>query len=360
MEVKDVTSRNIDNEVSVIEVLRKFKGIIRYLFKKWMVLLLAALFGGCVGYLYTKSKDPIYTATTTFVIETGDDGGGIGQYAGIASMMGVDLGGGSGSIFQGDNILELYRSRKMIEAALLTPVSYDSSKLVIDLYLDQSGLKEKWKTNKPDLLTINFKKNRQINSLLQRKRDSILSNVVFDINRKNLSVGKLDKKLALMKIDVSSKNEFFSKEFNNSLVNEVNTFYISTKTKKSLNSIQILQSKADSVRGVMNGAIISAAIAIDNTPNLNPTKQVQRIVPAQRSQFTAETNRAVLSQLIQNLEMSKVGLLKETPLIQIVDEPIYPLKVDEINLIKEVVLFSFVAVFLLSVILIFIPFLNKI
>jgi hypothetical protein len=360
MEVKDVTSRNIDNEVSVIEVLRKFKGIIRSLFKKWMILLLAALIGGGGGYLYTKSKDPIYTATTTFVIETGDDGGGIGQYAGIASMMGVDLGGGSGSIFQGDNILELYRSRKMIEAALLTPVSYDSSKLVIDLYLDQSGLKEKWKKNKPDLLTINFKKNKQINSLLQRKRDSILGNVVFDINRKNLSVGKLDKKLALMKIDVSSKNEFFSKEFNNSLVNEVNTFYISTKTKKSLNSIQILQGKADSVKGVMNGAIISAAIAIDNTPNLNPTKQVQRIAPAQRSQFTAETNRAVLSQLIQNLEMSKVGLLKETPLIQIVDEPIYPLKVDEINLIKEVVLFSFVAVFLLSVILILIPFLNKI
>jgi len=360
METKDITNTNIDNEVSVIVVLRKFKGIIRYLFNRWMILLSAAVVGSGAGYLYTKFKDPIYTATTTFVIESGDQGGGIGQYAGIASIMGVDLGGGNGSIFQGDNILELYKSRKMIEAALLKPISYDSSKLVIDLYLDQSGLIKRWERKSPDLLKIDFKNSRQGDASLQRKRDSVLGNVFVDINRKYLFVGKIDKKLALMKIDVSSKNERFSKEFNSALVNEVNGFYIATKTKKSLDNIEILQHKSDSVRGVMNGAIFSAAVAVDNTPNLNPTKQVQRIAPAQRSQFTAETNKAVLGQLIQNLEMSKVALLKETPLIQIVDEPVYPLKVDQISLLKEIFLFSFMGVFLSSFLLICIHFIKKI
>lgn len=142
--------------------------------------------------------------------------------------------------------------------------------------------------------------------------------------------------MSIIKIDVKSENEVFAKEFNEALVMEVNEFYIQTKTKKSLDNIVILQHKTDSVRAVMNGAISSAAIIVDATPNLNLTKQAQRIVPSQRSQFSAETNKAILGQLVQNLEMSKMALMKEAPLIQKVDEPIYPLSVERIGKLKSV------------------------
>lgn len=295
----------------------------KYLLSKWYILLIAGLTGGISGFYYAKLKKPLYMATTTFVLEAGEQGGNLGQYAGMAAMVGINLGGSEGGIFQGDNLLELYKSRKMIESALLKPVETDSSKLLVDLYLDLNNTRDRWQKESPDLLKINFKRINE--GRLQRSKDSILQNIVLDINKKNLIVDKLDKKLSIIKVNVSSESELFSKEFNEAIVDEVNTFYINTKTKKSLDNIRILQYKTDSVRQVMNGSISAAASVVDATPNLNPTRQAQRIIPTQRLQFSAETNKAILGQLVQNLEMSKMALMKEAPLIQKVDEPIYPL-----------------------------------
>ncbi|MEJ5055173.1 lipopolysaccharide biosynthesis protein [Sphingobacterium sp. MYb382] len=327
-------------ETSLKDLILNIQEWLRYFLSQWYILLTAVLIGASGGFFYTKSKKPIYTATTTFVLESGERGGGLGQYAGMAAMAGIDLGGAGGGIFQGDNLLELYKSRKMIEAALLTPSLETNQEILIDKFLIITNTKDRWKEKKPELLSINFGKSIQIDALKQRQRDSVIATAVETINKEFLNVGKPDKKLSIIKIDVKSENETFAKEFNEALVKEVNDFYVQTKTKKSLDNIAILQHKTDSVRAVMNGAIASAAVVIDATPNLNPTKQAQRIVPSQRSQFSAETNRTILGQLVQNLEMSKMALLKEAPLIQKVDEPIYPLKVESVGKLKMMVLFG--------------------
>ncbi len=329
-----------EKTLGVKEVILALQDWVKYFISKWYILLIAGLVGAGVGVLYAKFTKPVFTATTTFVLESGEKAaGGLGQYAGVAAMVGIDLGGGSGGIFQGDNLLELYKSRKMLEAALLTPLKSDSSKLLIDRYLDVSEMKKDWKSKKPVLMEIDFRKNNQIG--LQRDRDSILQKIIKDINKGSLSVAKPSSKLSIIKVDVKSEDEVFAKEFNEALVNEVNAFYLTTKTKKSLNNIEILQHKTDSVRAVMYGSISTAAAVIDATPNLNPTRQVQRIVPSQRSQFSAETNKAILGQLVQNLEMSKMALMKEAPLIQTVDTPVYPLEKKKVGLIKAPVIGAF-------------------
>jgi uncharacterized protein involved in exopolysaccharide biosynthesis len=42
-----------------------------------------------------------------------------------------------------------------------------------------------------------------------------------------------------------------------------------------------------------------------------------------------QANTAILTQLVTNLEMAKVTLLRETPLIQLIDRPTLPLKKDK-------------------------------
>src|SRR5690606_823126 len=96
---------------------------------------------------------------------------------------------------------------------------------------------------------------------------------------------KPDKKLSIIKVEVTSPDEVFSKAFNENLVRRVNDFYIQTKTKRSTDNIATLQHKVDSVQAVMTDAIYSAAKVSDATPNLNPTRQVQRLGPAQKAQF---------------------------------------------------------------------------
>lgn len=333
-------------EISLKDFILKTQDWLKYLLSKWYILLIAGFIGGGLGFLYARSKKPIYTATTTFVLESGEKGGGLGQYAGMAAMMGIDLGNNDGGIFQGDNLLKLYKSRKMIEAALLQTSTSDNSKLLIDRFLEMNNTKDIWKDKAPYLLEIDFKKNDF--GPLQRSRDSIIYTVFTAINKNNLEVGTLDNKSSIIKAEVKSEDEVFSKEFNEAIVNEVNSFYIQSKTKKSLDNIAILQHKTDSVRAVMNGNISAAASVFDATPNLNPTRQAQRIVPTQRSQFSAETNKAILGQLVQNLEMSKMTLMKESPLIEKLDEPIFPLEKEVTSKIKFSVLFGFVFMFLVA------------
>ena len=57
---------------------------------------------------------------------------GIGQMSGMASLLGVNLGGlgGTNGLFQGDNIMELYRSDRMLEETLLSP--FDNKKLLVN------------------------------------------------------------------------------------------------------------------------------------------------------------------------------------------------------------------------------------
>ena len=331
-----------DDEISLKELILKIREWWRYLLSKWMVIFVFGLLGGALGFAYAYFKKPIYTATTTFVLEDEKGGGGLGNLAGLASMAGVDLGGGGGGIFQGDNILGLYKSRTMLEQTLLTSVEINGNKqLLVDHYIEFNELRKKW-AEKPALANLNFSLDTLRNGDLvikpNRLRDSVLGVIVIDLNKNNLFVAKPDKKLSTIQVDVKATNELFAKTFNDELVKNVNEFYINTKTKKTLQNVKILQHKTDSVRAVMNGSIFRAVAVADATPNLNPTRQVQRVAPAQQAQFSAETNKAVLSEMVKNLELTKMTLLKETPLIQVIDQPIYPLKMEKFGKTKGIFL----------------------
>ena len=340
-----------NDEMSLKELILKIREWWRYLLSKWMVILLFVLLGGILGFTYAYFKKPVYTATTTFVLEDEKAGSaGLGNLAGLASMAGVDLGGSGGGIFQGDNILELYKSRTMIQKTLLTPVDVNGKKqLLIDRYIEFNGLRDKWKSQ-PLLKDIRF--GTKVNESFTRVQDSIIGAIVNDINNNYLFVGKPDKKLSIIKADVKSKDELFAKAFNDEIVKTVNEFYVNTKTKKTLQNVQILQHKTDSVRAVMNGSIYAAVAIADATPNLNPTRQVQRAVPSQKAQFSAETNKSILAEMVKNLEMTKMSLLKETPLIQVVDTPIYPLSVNRYSKAKSAVAVSVIFCILISIFLI--------
>lgn len=326
-----------NDEVSLKELILKIHDWWKYLLSKWLIIVAFGLLGAVLGLVYAILQKPVYTASTTFVLEDEKGGMGLGNFAGLASIAGVDLGGGGGGIFQGDNILSLYKSRTMLEQTLLTSVSIDGKpQLLVDRYIAFNHLRKKWE-DKTALSNLQFKA-YTLQTAPNRLRDSVLGEIVLDLNKNYLSVAKPDKKLSTIQVDVKAKDEVFAKAFNDALVKTVNEFYINTKTKKTLNNVQILQHKTDSVRAVMNGAIYTAVAVADATPNLNPTRQVQRVAPAQKAQFSAETNKSILAEMVKNLEMTKMALLKETPLIQVVDQPIYPLKKEKLGKLKSIVL----------------------
>jgi hypothetical protein len=131
----------------------------------------------------------------------------------------------------------------------------------------------------------------------------------------------------------------------------VSEFYIETKSKKAKNNVAILQRQADSIRNELNLAITGVAITSDNTFNLNPALNVNRI-PSTKKQIDVQANTAILTQLVTNLEMAKVTLLRETPLIQLIDRPTLPLKKDKAVKVKFLLLWGILSGFLATMYLI--------
>ena len=142
--------------------------------------------------------------------------------------------------------------------------------------------------------------------------------------------------------------ENFSKAFTEALVREVSQFYVETKTKKSAANVAILQHQTDSVRNQLNRAISGVAQSNDDVPNLNASRQILRSSGQQR-QIDVQANTAILTELVKNLELSKLSLRKETPLIQVIDKPILPLPVERFGKAKGILLGGFLAGFLLVI-----------
>lgn len=338
-----MAKKSIENdEITLKELIQKIKEFYFYLLTQSKTLILIGLIGAGLGLTFSFFKKPIYTATLTFALED-EKSGGLGGAIGLASSFGLDLGGSGGGVFSGSNLTELFKSRSMVEQTLLSPVNFRGKTISLaEMYIQNNGWRDKWK-DKSEFTSIMFlpKDNR---AKFTRTQDSIMGEIYSNLSRFGLSVVQKDKKVSIINIDVSSKNELFSKFFCEALAKQVGTFYIETKSKKARLNMAILERQVDSIRRELNSAITGVAVANDNTFNLNPALNVRR-TPSARRQVDVQANTAILTELVKQSELAKVTLRKETPLIQVIDKPILPLSKERFGKVKGIVLGGFLAVF---------------
>ena len=338
-----------NDEITLKELLEKAKEWYSYLLSQWKIIVLAGVIGAALGLAYSISKKPIYTATLTFALED-EKGGGMSGALGLASSLGLDLGVSAGGIFTGSNLMELFKSRSMVEQTLMQPVLAGADTISLaEMYIRNQEWREDWQ-EKPKLKSIQFP------PLTKRKyftleHDSIMGKMYEDLSKTSLTVAQKDKKISIISIDVKSENEAFAKAFSESLAKQVSDFYVDTKSKKARMNMAILQRQTDSIRAELNGAITGVAVANDNTFMLNPALNINR-APSAKRQVDVQANTAILTELVKQTELAKVTLRKETPLIQIIDRPILPLPKEQFGKAKGILLGSILAGFFMISILI--------
>lgn len=329
---------NENKELTLMDLMRKVKAF-WILLKQNMVRLIAfGILGGAAGFILAKLYPIKYVAMTTFVVEDDKSSTGLSGALGIASSLGFDLGGAASSAFTGANLIELLKSRKIIEQTLFHQASNKfPNQTLAEEFIQVNGLRDKWEKKNPEL-------NKRIQFPLGLDRDScaflqdsVLAVIYYQIANKDLIVFQKDKKLSIITVEMKSKSEHFSKAFAEAIISEVSQLYVETKSKKARNNLEILQRQADSVRSELNSSIRSVAVANDNVYNLNPALNAAR-TPSSQRQVDVQANNAVLIELVKNLELAKISVRKETPLIQLIDKPILPLRKEK----KSRIIFSFV------------------
>ena len=98
----------------------------------------------------------------------------------------------------------------------------------------------------------------------------------------------------------------------------------------------------DSVKKALNINISAVSTEIDNVYNLNPAFNIKS-TPSKQKQIDVQSNTAILTNLVVQLELAKIALRKETPLIQLIDPPIFPLEKIKLRKFKTLIIGSFIS-----------------
>lgn len=317
----------IDDKITFRELIHRGEAWLKFFSTKRKVIILAVILGAVLGLVASWLKKPTYTANTTFVLED-SSGSGVGGLSGLASLAGINLGslGSSSGLFQGDNIIELYRSDNMLIQSLLSPSAELQGKRLVERYIEFHELEEKW-GDKVNFDALDFSRSRSSFSVEQ---DSVMKELAKLIRENELGVEKPDRKLSIIKVAVTSKDEKFAKAYNEALVENVNAFYFETKTKKTSENLSILQTQADSMRSLLDASLAEYAGLQDERPNPNPLMQ-RAGVGAKSKQVDIQVATAAYAEIVKNLEIAKINHRNSSPLIQIIDKPRFPLEKSELK-----------------------------
>jgi hypothetical protein len=349
LENNQIENANTDNdEISLKELIFKIKEWGSFLKTKQKTILIAGFIGASIGLTIALFEKPSYKAVLTFAMEEDKgSGGGLSGALGLANSFGIDLGagGGAGGAFAASNLAELMKSRLIVEKVLLEPIKIKGKIIsLLEYYIQINDLRKKW-GKKPNLKNIQFLPNAD-KSNFTLQQDSIIREIHKALIEKgNLSIMQKDKKVTILFVEVNSENEIFSKIFCENLAKETSSFYIETKSKKAKINVDVLQKQVDSVKNALDGAITGVASETDNVYNMNPALNIKG-APSKRMQIDVTANTAILTNLVVQLELAKINLRKETPLIQLIDRPTLPLEMDKIGKLKSIILGGVLSAFL--------------
>ncbi len=333
----------MSEEINIYQIIIKFKKTFKIIIQKWKLILIMSILGSFFGYFYASSKNKIYFAELTFAVEDNQSSGLGGS---LANTFGLDLGTSSEGMFSSKNLIELFKSRRMVEKTLLSPIIYNKKIISLaEMFIINNRLRNVWK-NKPKIKNIKFSPSTDRGNFTFIQ-DSVLGEISELIINKYINIIQKDKKSMIMTIVIKCENEKFAKYFTETITKVVMDDYIELKSKKGRLNVTILQNQTDSVRNELNNAISGVAKANDNTFNLNPALNVHRI-PSAKKEVDIQANSAILGELVKQLEMSKVSLRKETPFIQIIDQPILPLKSEKLSNKKGIIIGGLLSVLIMT------------
>ncbi|MDB2589061.1 hypothetical protein N9Y33_04225 [Bacteroidia bacterium] len=296
---------SIEDVFSVIKktvpYIRRYKRVLLF----WILGL--GLMGGGVGLFLKKDK------RATFIIAAEQEGSA--GWDGLLAQFGLDIGGSNpGGIFEGESLVSLFKVRTLIERSLLKPINTNS-----DTTIAQRIFPEVKGSEDPKFVGLKF-------GISKYKKNKLHDTAMFLIYRhvtENLvSVFKPEKKQSFIHVQCDHPDEQVALMLGTSLIETVTQFYVESLTKKAKHNLNVLKLEADSVRRVLNDNIKNTAQYMDL--NINPLTQMAR-VNQNRSTIDLQISVSLYGEIVKNLKLAEIGLRKQTPLIQLIEKPHFPL-----------------------------------
>ena len=339
------TQNSVENIAAANEVhasLEKGKLWIRFLMRQWILIGLICVGAGLAGIFYAMNEAIQFESELTFSLDENSSSSN-GGLASLAAQFG--LGASDNDLFSGDNIVEVIKSRTIIERVLLSTDTFNGKSTSLIEYYNTLSSRKNVKNEPPVNLPPGLKKGH-----LSYIQDSVLYDTYTNILKNFLTAGRPDKQLNIYILKFRSPNEKFTKIFTEKILSETVKFYTELKTQKSQSTLHILEQRVAELKGNLNASISARAGSED--ANVNPTF-AEAQVPMQKQQVNMKVYGAAYEELYKNMELARFQYLQNIPLVQVINNADYPMKKIRANKLQTGLMASFLCllftVFLLSV-----------
>lgn len=265
---------------------------------------------GLSGQLFFPQR---YQAQLMLAVEEGESSG----WQNLLAQFGLDVGGlNPGGIFEGESLVKLFKTRFMVERTLMDSVETpNGSKTLVNAFYPYT----KWGDDQSEFRTIVFPATRGEFSPLQ---DSLMMCMAEYIVADVLDVYKPDKKLSLIYVNATHEDKYVAQSFTEAIVKNTIEYFLETITSKARKNLQVLQNQRDSAQDYLSSALRRNAGARDAM--VNPLFQSGQ-VDQYETYVDLQVANALFVEIAKNLTLAEIGLRKQTPLIQVIEYPNFPL-----------------------------------
>lgn len=326
-----------EDEVTLRDLILKLREYALEAFRYWYIPVIFICLGVAYQFYKYSSLDPVYHARITFSVDE-DEGGGT---TGLSSVLGqFGLGGVRPTRYNLDKILELSKSRRVVQQTLFTKITIDGNNdFVANHILRIYGLNTNDKKSDKNDVSFSFTRdslpvfNRQENEVLLMLYNFIIGPP--DKPKEALLTADYNEDTNIMSLSASTKDETLSVELSRRMFESLSSYYVNKAIEKQLRTFNIVTAKRDSLLGVLKSLEYQLA----------NFKDTHRSVPMRTDMITelrlqreVAAVSAMYGEVLKNTEIADFALRNKTPFIQVIDAPIPPIEPDQVSLIRKLLI----------------------
>jgi hypothetical protein len=345
-QVEKIQIQEQSSEFSLQDILLLLREYLIEVRHRWYFILpFIAAVGGY--YVYQHDKEGIkYPAGVTFMVneEQGEDPTG-----GVGALLKSFTGAGAKESSSLDKVLQLFKSKSIIEKSLFQKVDVDGKvDYVANHMINIYGLEKlcseytsntKWLDPIKNLKTHSFK---SADRKTFTNEEKLILIVLYEAISGNPSQGietmvlpSIDDKSKIMSFGVTTRSQDLTIALIEGIFNSLSSFYVDQTVEKQTKIQGIVEAKRDSLANVLSSADTDLAKFEDSNRSLVWVTGELTKVKLQRKARIAEI---MYGEVVKQVEMADFALRRKMPYVRIIDMASKPLRPVKMSITRSTII----------------------
>lgn len=322
----------MEEEKDVISI--DFGAFFKILWKEKLWLILITLVFAIFGVIYALLAREEYVSTGKILPEYQSKSGGLGQFAGLASLAGVDIssaGGGGSDAIRPDLYPDVLKSTPFfLDLFKIKVRTKDNKEMLFSQFYDTYVLDNKIE-----------KENTQINFPASKQYIAVSYQTEKNLKDLRERIGAvIDKKTGLITVTVKLPDPLVATIITDYCMKFLTDYITNYRTEKSKRDLNFLAERLDAAKGkYYNNQAKKAQYSDQN--QLAMIKIQSADLQRERIESEYKLSSSFYNSLLQKYEEAKLKVQQETPVLKVLEPPVVPNKRSEPKRAILVLIFTF-------------------